>query len=86
MKLLKFISPALPVLIAGLAHAQNIEGVIVEDGQLKLQVLTPLISVEELHNNGAFLPWHRGYFASVDTLVGGTVEIVGRIDDVTALQ
>ena len=30
-------------------------------------------SVHCLHNNGAFLPWHRGYFASVDTLVGGTM-------------
>ena len=56
MKLLKFISPALPVLIAGMAHAQNIEGVIVEDGQLKIQVRTPSVSLEELHNNGAFLP------------------------------
>ena len=44
-------------------------------------------SIHCLHNNGAFLPWHRGYFASmelflpwhreyftsVDTLVGGTM-------------
>ena len=30
-------------------------------------------SVHCLHNNGAFLPWHRGYFAPVDTLVGGTM-------------
>ena len=56
MKLLKLISPALPVLLAGLAQAQNIERVVVEDGQLKLQVRAPSISIEELHNNGAFLP------------------------------
>jgi hypothetical protein len=30
-------------------------------------------SIHCLHNNGAFLPWHRGYFAPVDTLVGGTM-------------
>ena len=56
MKLLKFISSSLPILLASLSQAQNIEGVIVEDGQLKIQVRTPSISVEELHNNGAFLP------------------------------
>jgi hypothetical protein len=30
-------------------------------------------SIHCLHNNGAFLPWHRGYFAPVDALVGGTM-------------
>ena len=48
MKLLKFITPALPILFAGLAQGQDIERVVVEDGQLKLQVRTPSISVEEL--------------------------------------
>ena len=56
MKLLKFITPALPVLFAGLAQAQDIERVVVEDGQLKLQVRTPSISVEELGADGAFRP------------------------------
>ena len=30
-------------------------------------------SVHCLHNNGAFLPWHRGYFTSTLSLVGGTM-------------
>lgn len=56
MKLLKFITPALPILFAGLAQAQDIERVVVEDGQLKLQVRTPSISVEELDADGSFRP------------------------------
>jgi hypothetical protein len=28
-------------------------------------------SIHCLHNNGAFLPWHRGYFAPVDTVTSG---------------
>ena len=36
---------------------------------------TPSIrdSVQSLHNNGAFLPWHRGLFPTVESLVGGTM-------------
>jgi hypothetical protein len=56
MKLLKFTLPALAVLITGVAHAQNIENVIVEDGEFKIQVRTPPVSVEEMDKNGAYLP------------------------------
>ena len=56
MKLLKFTFPALVVLITGVADAQNIENVIVEDGEFKIQVRPPPVSVEELDKNGSYLP------------------------------